>query len=263
MKILKSLLWLTVVMSACKKDGPAILPEPVPLPPVVVDTSAQQAKVKFSFNATVNSQTLLPVSKYYQNSSKDFFTVTKFNYYISQVKLQKSDGSWFSEPNSYHLIKHVEKLNEFEMNGVPAGDYTQVSFLIGVDSLRNVSGAQTGALDPANLMFWDWNTGYIFLTLEGAYSNANVTEGEFAIHVGGFQAPYSCLQTVTLPFPQNMKSVKNGNNQVTIKVAVDEIFKNPKEIGLDYYYGEVIKGPKIFQDLSINYKDMFSVDNVN
>ena len=33
------------------------------------------------------------------------------------------------------------------MAGVPEGNYTKVEFLIGVDSLRNTKGAQTGDLD--------------------------------------------------------------------------------------------------------------------
>jgi hypothetical protein len=54
--------------------------------------------------------------------------------------------------------------------------YNRLSFVIGVDSARNVSGAQTGALDPANGMFWTWNTGYIMakwkeMPLEEAHLN--------------------------------------------------------------------------------------------
>jgi len=263
MKILQFFLVLTLFFLACKKDGPAIPAEPDPVLPVIRDTSPQLARVSIAFKATVNSQTLLPVSKYYQNSSKEYFTVNKFNYYISHVKLQKADGSWYAEPNSYHLIKHVEKINQFDITGLPPADYTRISFLIGVDSLRNVSGAQSGALDPANLMFWDWNTGYIFMKLEGAFSSTVVSEGEYSIHVGGFDGPYACLQSVNLPFPQALKAVKNGTHEISLQVAVDEIFKNPKEIGLDYYYEEVVKSPKIFQDISINYRDMFSVEKVN
>ena len=51
---------------------------------------------------------------------------------------------------------------------MPAGNYNSLSFLLGVDSMHNVSGAQTGALDPANDMFWTWNSGYVMAKMEGA-----------------------------------------------------------------------------------------------
>ena len=261
MRILTCLILLSILFSACEKDGPA-LPSPAVVP-VVKDTTAEQAKILFSFKGTVNSQTLLPISKYYQNASKELFTVTKFNYYISNVRLQKVDGSWYTEPDSYHLIRHVENATSFEIKGLPIAEYTSIRFLIGVDSIKNISGAQNGALDPANLMFWDWHTGYIFLKLEGDFSSALVPEAQFAIHVGGFEGQYSCLQTVTMSLPQTLKAVRNGNHQIAFQVAIDEIFKNPRQIGFDKYYEELSKGPKVFQDLSINYRDMFSIEKVN
>ncbi|WP_316930094.1 MbnP family protein, partial [Hymenobacter sp. IS2118] len=42
------------------------------------------------------------------------------------------------------------------LKDIPVGDYQSVSFTVGVDSARNVAGAQTGALDPNNGMFWTW-----------------------------------------------------------------------------------------------------------
>jgi len=56
---------------------------------------------------------------------------------------------------------------------------------MGVDSLRNVSGAQTGALSTANGMFWDWNSGYIMLKAEGMSPNS--TSKNFVFHLGGFK----------------------------------------------------------------------------
>ena len=50
---------------------------------------------------------------------------------------------------------------------LPEGDYTELQFLLGVDSLHNVSGAQTDDLDPAKDMFWTWNSGYVMAKMEG------------------------------------------------------------------------------------------------
>jgi hypothetical protein len=53
-------------------------------------------------------------------------------------------------------------------------DITGIRFLLGVDSARNVSGIQTGALDPARGMFWTWNSGYVMAKIEGSSPSAHV-----------------------------------------------------------------------------------------
>jgi hypothetical protein len=164
--------------------------------PVPVDTGSHQpvdtlhptpAKLIIRFKAMVNGLPLQPNTKKYHNSSEDTFTVSKFNHYVSKLRLLRNDGSFYEEPESYHLMKHVEGVNSFTLSNLPDGDFTGLQFLIGVDSLRNVSGIQSGDLDVSHGMFWDWNTGYIFFKLEGDYRSQNVPGGaQYAIHIGGF-----------------------------------------------------------------------------
>jgi hypothetical protein len=52
----------------------------------------------------------------------------------------------------------IQHLSKSELN-TSLKNITAIKFLLGVDSLKNVSGIQTGALDPAKGMFWTWNTG--------------------------------------------------------------------------------------------------------
>ena len=56
---------------------------------------------------------------------------------------------------------------KLELADIPNGEYTKVNYTIGVDAARNTEGAQDGALDLVNGMFWSWNTGYIFMKMEG------------------------------------------------------------------------------------------------
>lgn len=125
-------------------------------------------------------------------------TFTTLRYYISNVRLHKSDGSTHAEEESYHIVDASATFPKVHVKDIPAGDYTGVSFLIGVDSLRNVSGAQTGALDPAENMFWSWSTGYIFIKAEGS-SPAAMNE-TFTYHLGGFSGEHSALREVYSSF---------------------------------------------------------------
>jgi hypothetical protein len=113
-------------------------------------------------------------------------TFTTLNYYVSNVKLKNESGTWWSAPESYYLVQVNENsAPSIEIPNVPNGSYTDIEYTIGVDSTRNVSGSQTGALDVTNGMFWSWNTGYIFVKAEGSSPDAPNTD--FKYHIGGFK----------------------------------------------------------------------------
>ena len=249
------------VSTSCKKDTKTETPvDPTPTP---APTTTLAPSVAFNFKAMANSLTLTPVTKHYAGVFNDFYTVTKFTYYISNVKLKRADGFVFAEPESYHLIKHVEGATSFTLNDVPEGTYNHIEFLIGVDSLRNVSGAQSGALDVANDMFWDWNTGYIFFKLEGSYVSATVNtspEAEYSMHIGGFKGKFSCLQKCSYDLASPIVAQKGKQSNVFNNVIIDEIFKTPVTFGFDQYYSSITEST--FKLISDNYKDMIVVDHV-
>jgi hypothetical protein len=113
-------------------------------------------------------------------------TFQTLNYYISNVRLKREDGSWWTQPESYYLVKVDENsVPTIDLKNVPNGRYTDIQYTIGVDSTRNVSGAQTGALDPSHGMFWNWNSGYIFIKAEGVSPDS--PNGGFTYHLGGFR----------------------------------------------------------------------------
>lgn len=72
--------------------------------------------------------------------------------------------------------------------------YDQISFNIGIDSTANTAGALGGALDPTNGMYWTWQSGYIFIKLEGHTPVCTARNHFFQYHIGGYQYPYNSLQ---------------------------------------------------------------------
>lgn len=116
----------------------------------------------------------------------DTMTFTTLRYYISNIKLKKTDGTWYVEPESYYIVDaSSESGRTLEIKNIPAGEYIELRYTVGVDSARNVSGAQTGALSPSHGMFWSWNTGYIMIKAEG--TSPQSPNGSFSFHLGGFR----------------------------------------------------------------------------
>ena len=81
---------------------------------------------------------------------------------------------------------------------IKPGTYNAISVLLGVDSARNVSGVQSGALDPVKGMFWTWNSGYIYTKLEGTSPSSSQVNGKFEYHIGGFRWPFSAIRNFTV-----------------------------------------------------------------
>lgn len=150
----------------------------------------------------------------------DSLQLTKLDYYISNIRLLNEDGSEWAEPESYHLIKNgASALQTIEIDNVPEGDYSGVRFLFGVDSTRNVSGAQEGSLAVSHGMFWSWSTGYIFLKAEGL-TNQNPING-FSYHVGGFQGEQNCIRPIEFSFgTQRLRVRSEGHCSIHTYVNV-------------------------------------------
>ncbi|MBX3163173.1 MAG: hypothetical protein KF900_01725 [Bacteroidetes bacterium] len=240
---------IALSLFSCKKDEEVII-VPEPLPTQVPDTTS----LIFNFEAQANNKVLTSGSQWFTLANGDSFTVNKFNYYISNIKLKRADGTIFSEKESYHLNKHLDSQTSFTISKVPTGNYTQIEFLIGVDSVRNHSGAQTGDLDIANDMFWTWNSGYIFFKLEGSCKTSDPNSFGYSYHIGADNLIKKC----TFNLSTNITAKKEKQALVTFKTIIDSIFSG---IGFDDIHAA--SGGKQAALIAGNYKNMFSVTKVD
>jgi hypothetical protein len=240
----------SLLFSSCtKKDNPT--------PPVV--TTVDTGKVYLEFFNIAGGGNLKLNNAWYKNHNGDSFTVSKFNYYISNIKLNGSAAS-YTENESYHLIEHSTNAAEmaFNLEKVPAGKYASITFMIGVDSLRNVSGAQTGALDPDKGNFWSWNTGYIMLKFEGNSPKAPTSDGRLVMHCGGFSGTNNVVKTITINFPNEIEVTKSATQHIHLKADILALFKSPNVV--DFATTHTIHMPGAGANkLAANYANMFTI----
>ena len=241
-----SLLCLLTLMASCRKaDKPS-------------STPTSSGKVLLEFTNNVGGDALKMDGTWYKNQNNDSFTISKFNYYISNIKVNKADGTSYSETESHHLLQQSSSSSmNITLSNVPAGVYNSISYTIGVDSLRNVSGAQTGALDPANNMFWSWLSGYIMLKLEGVSPKSKSTGNELSFHIGGFSGANSVLKTITLNFP-NTITVNGDINHVHLNADALKLFGTTNVI--DFAVNSSVTMPGVMaKKISDNYQNMVSI----
>jgi hypothetical protein len=211
----------------------------------------------------------------YSTAAGETLKITAWKYYVSNVYLIDSEGREVKLPDTYFLQgilghgggghghktnsgDHDDAHSEFELQNIPAGTYTQIKFLVGVDSTRNVSGAQTGALDPANGMFWSWTTGYIFHLLEGKVVSSG--DSTFKHHVGGFRQAANNNRWVTLALPAALNLAAGGQGRLDLKVDLQKYFNNPSN-NVRMSGNLVAMAPQATASLGLanNYAQMFGV----
>lgn len=218
----------------------------------------KKGEAGFEFHNYAGAEELKLDSVTYQTGAGESIAISKFNYYISNVKLKTADGKVFAEEESYHLVM-ADKASSghFHLEGVPVGTYTTLSFLVGVDSARNTSGAQTGALDAQNGMFWSWNTGYIMAKLEGVSPQSTSPGNKVQYHIGGFKGENKGIREVTLALA-NPLVIENGK-EGTIEIKADALkWFTPNEIKMAES-SEIMSPSSTSKKIADNYANMFSI----
>jgi len=258
---------LMVIYTSCKKDDTGTPVEP----PVVKDTIKSDLSLEFD-NRIKDDELHLALETYTTEIYAEQFTVTALKYFISNIILTNTGDTTYTIPqdSSYFLIDENVYDSRFANLKVPVGDYKTISFVLGVDSLRNInSSMQTGVLDRTTFakdMYWGADSGYIFFKLEGTSPASPQPGNIFSYHVGGFggvATPAIKNQaTVTIDLTQRgIAEVRAGNkSNIHLMADISRIFDNrgqPVRIA-DH---PVITLEEFSSNIAYNYSGMFRHDH--
>lgn len=222
-------------------------------------TQKAEKGLTLQFHHYVGDKLLTLDDSLYTNAFNQHYSITKFNYYIGQIRLTSTKGKEYLLEDYFFISEDEEKIKSktILLDKIPPGEYTSIQFLIGVDSMHNCSGAQSGALDPINAMFWTWNTGYIFLKLEGKSAVSSLPGNTLEYHIGGHKAPSNCIRSVSLNFEQVLVIEPKTNKQLNIKTDVSQILKSPTDI--DFLKYPAVNSALNATMIADNYIDIFSI----
>ena len=224
-------------------------------------SQSQLSAVKLTFVNNVKASKIVCNDSTYINSFGEKYIITKLRYYVTNVSLQNGNNN-IKEKNSYHLIDESKTESRVINFPIPEGDYTSLQFLLGVDSLHNVSGAQTGDLDPAKDMFWTWNSGYVMAKMEGNSPSSKLVNNKFEFHIGGFSGPYNVLKQVWLNFPEKtLHFVAGKTYEIIINADINTWWQHPHDIKISEHANITSPG-KFAREISDNYVNMFHIEKI-
>ncbi len=276
MKKLISILGLIAILfTACsKKDN---------LTPEFVETNLAQLSVEFDNIVGERTFSVNNTGSLYTNTHGEKFSISMLQYFISNINVTSAGGKTYTvnPDSSYFLINGADKATRFAKVRVPEGDYTKLTFTLGVDSLRSTMpiDKRTGVLDPAmggahesGGMYWGWNAGYIFFKYEG---NSDVisdnTNGDptgkkqFRYHIGGFggyNAPtINNIKTITIDLtPAGIAKVrKDRQSNIHLFVDVMKVFNGKNSFSIAEHPSVMFSEYSV--NIAANLTEMFRHDH--
>lgn len=212
--------------------------------------------VKISFVNTVNGKPVVLRDSMYTNYFGEQYSISKLKYYISNIAMPAGNNM-----GGYYLVNEASGETAFEIQ-VPAGTYNNIEFLLGVDSIRNCSGAQTGALDPMNDMFWTWLSGYVMFKLEGTSPASTSDLQRIEHHIGGYKGANNVATMINLDFKQPITVKTNSATEIIIEMNLDNYWHGNSDIRISELPVCMTPGA-LSKKIAANFKTLFSVKDIH
>lgn len=217
-----------------------------------VDNPAVQRKMTIRFKHVIGENVLV-LGDTYINCLGDTISVQRFKYYLSNFSVTDNKGNTTAIPDTYFLVDEADSASKTITLTIPDVVVGSIGFIIGVDSIKNVSGIQQGALDPLKGMFWTWNSGYVMAKLEGRSSSSRIGGRSFTYHIGGFRQPMNSIRQLLFALPAGA-----ADGSIVLTADINQWFKNKSELKIAETPVCHSPGPLAVR-IADNYSNMFTI----
>ena len=210
-----------------------------------------QKSIYLKFEAIANGKKIVLNDSSYTNAFGEKYTVSKLKFYVSNLYFVN-----YSNETQYKniFLIDIDKTDSIKIKS-PKENVNAITFQIGIDSILNCNGAQAGALDPLNDMFWTWNSGYVSFKLEGTSTASTADKRRIEQHIGGYKSPFATQQRIQFLLPFNYFE---KNNTLTIQIDLDKYWDGENKISIAKM--PVIASPGIqAKHAANNFTKMFSI----
>lgn len=256
---LSLVLFLSTLIVACSDDDDTI-----------ALTGTGMVKIEFD-NSIAGNDLILGVSNP-PNTQNEALTVNRLNYIVSNFTLTDVEGNTFTYPKdeSYFIISEETGNTEVTLTQIPAGNYTTLTFGVGVDQEKYQQGAEgqgTLITEAENTeMMWDWQAGYKFLNFEGSFTSGGNSSSttDFKIHMGSLGSSLDNYRETTLAFPNDDRALVSATMTPIIHLVADanHILDGTHKIALTEQAVIMVSEEKLPQ-IAQNTAAMFRVDHVH
>lgn len=201
---------MMIVFASCKKTKPIIT----------------DADITFLMDYKVDGTDVVFNNIQFTNAAGNEYSITRLDYFLSHFVFHKSDGGEYLKDSYRYLNAQRDTTNQFTLKNIPNGDYTGITFYLGLNETLNVPNGLPNEPDYNNM---DWpipmGGGYHFIKFEGHFKDGSNTYG-YAMHVG---LNYFLI-TIHIDYPF---SINEKDRTINLEMNINEWFANPNTYDLE------------------------------
>ncbi|MDG2122355.1 MAG: cytochrome c peroxidase [Verrucomicrobiales bacterium] len=184
---------------------------------------ATAAPLTVQLHHTHNGSPLLLDSLRFNTTAGETYSVSRLSYLLSEFALEKPDGAKVPI-DAFAFIDAAKHRTIFQLREIPDGTYTALHFTVGLTPAPNKSNPASHPaghpLNPAlNNLHWTWQTGYIFLALEGRYRKPDNSLAGYVYHLA------------------------NNPNETTVSLPASLDLNNPASLVLSFDIASLLNTP--------------------
>ena len=233
------LFMMVLLIAGCRKEHDPPQPDPTPATPSPVHT--------LRMDHHVDGQPLIFDSLMYMNDAGHAYSITRLEYYISDLHL--IGASSHSVDGPYYV--NARNGTTVELSALPIGVHDSASLLLGLPPGLNTTGGLPVTMEN-NAMAWPepMGGGYHFIKLEGHFMNGNNSSG-YAMHIGMDEFLAHCV----MPDPIDIDAPPG---ELVLRFNINEIFRTPHNYDLstgNYSMGSMM----LMGQLRDNLTDAFTL----
>ncbi len=211
LKYISIIVLLLTLMFSCKREDP------------IVDIPVKYGNIGFQFANNVDGQALRVDTLVYTNAAGNNYMVNEVQYFVSDIVLQNSNGTFvsFGTGSELHYMDSdlPETSNWSVADKIPVGSYTSISFTFGLNEVRNISNVFLNP--PESNMWWPLflGGGYHYMKLNGKWIDtaSNLSAFNFHLGIGQTYAHDVIVVDSITGFVQNYFTVTLPNSAFTIR----------------------------------------------
>lgn len=254
------LLILATFLGSCKKDK----------------QEEVKSRMLIHFEHKVNGVPLVTDQMIYTNAAGNVYEVTEVMFFISDLKLHRSDGT-VVEPATWDDIHYIDTKipSTFTWNlpgDIPEGVYDSITFTFGISEEKNKIGLFTNP--PEVNMAWPdlLGGGFHYLMINGWWLDQDDVRRAYNFHLGIGQIYENDSGQVKdiIGFVQNYFTVRPDGPgfvtedgmliEATLTMHIENWFQNPHIYDHNQWGGDIMQNQAAMQMGCENGWDVFTVD---
>jgi hypothetical protein len=189
---------------------------------IVEQPAAPKGILNIQISHEVDEKALIFDSMIYYNKANNFYSISRVNYYISNVKLWGNGNNNYLFDSIMFIDASLKSIN-LNVSSVPVGNYQFISFNIGIDAARNIHNAIPNSPENISMLWPDvMGGGYHFLKLEGKYLDSLNNEKGIAIHIG-----LNSSLVYQNPIIKDINIAESKTTNLSLAMNLNEWFTNP------------------------------------